>query len=113
MNKLLLVAIAALLAACSATQTLYSWGPYEETLFIHYHEPGLREDALTKYIAFIDSGSVIEPKLAPGLYAEAGTFMLERGDIESALKFYRLEYEAWPESRPMLSALIENLESSL
>lgn len=112
MNRLLLIILTAgLISACAAPQTLYSWGDYEDTLFIHYHEPGLREAALVKYIAFVESGSRLDPPLAPGLYAEAGTFMLEQGDIDTALKFYRLEYDTWPESRSMLGVLIENLES--
>lgn len=98
------------LSACAGPNTMYSWGQYEETLFIHYHEPALKEEALEAYIQFVDSGGHPEHPIAPGLFAEAGTFMLEQGNIESAIKYYQMEYDAWPESRPMLGILIENLE---
>lgn len=102
-----------LLTACAGPQTMYDWGQYEQTLFIHYHDPALKEEALREYIAFVEQGGTEEHPIAPGLYAEAGTFMLEAGDIKSAVKFYQMEYDAWPESRPMLGVLIENLEGQI
>lgn len=114
MNKLILAITSALvLSACAGPQTMYSWGEYEETLFVNYHEPAMKEKALTDYIEFVDSGGTTDRPLAPGLYAEAGTFMLEQGNTEDALKYYRMEYENWPESRPMMGVLIENLEGQI
>lgn len=111
MNKSVwIVVLAVALSACAGPNTMYSWGQYEETLFIHYHDPALKEEALGKYIRFIESGGTPEHPVAPGLFAEAGTFMLEQGNIESAIKYYQMEYDAWPESRPMLGVLIKNLE---
>ncbi|WP_347331755.1 DUF4810 domain-containing protein [Marinimicrobium locisalis] len=112
-KSFLVSVIVVLLSACTGPQTLYDWGQYEQTLFIHYHDPALKEQALKEYIAFIEQGGTQEHPIAPGLYAEAGTFMLEQGDIESAVKFYQMEHDAWPESRPMLSVLIENLEGQI
>lgn len=101
------------LAACAGPQTMYNWGRYEQTLFIYYHDPALKEEALRDYITFVENGGTPEYTIAPGLFAEAGTFMLEEGDIKSAVKFYQMEYDAWPESRPMLKILIENLEAQI
>lgn len=111
MIKAAVVAVALLSAACSSPRTLYDWGKYEETLFIHFHDPALKEEALKNFIHFVESGGKTTRPIAPGLYAEAGTFMLEAGDLKSALKFYQMEYDAWPESRPMLGVLMENLET--
>jgi len=115
MSKRLLLAVSLLLflVGCAGPRTMYNWGQYEQTLFIHYHEPALKQKALADYIAFVEKGGRPDHPLAPGLYAEAGTFMLEEGDMASAVRFYQLEYEAWPESRPMLGILIENLEARL
>ena len=100
-----------LLAGCASNQGLYEWGQYQETLFVVYQEPALKEEALKNYVEFVETGGTPQHPIAPGLFAEAGTFMMIQGDVDSALKFYKLEYEAWPESRPMLSMLIENLEA--
>ena len=109
-KKLFLALLIALLTSGCAGGPLYDWDGYEETLFVVYHEPAYREQALVDYLEFVDKTERRRP-LAPGLYAEAATFLLEDGDIDGALKYYKLEYEHWPESRPMLAKLIENLEA--
>lgn len=111
MNKVQAIALLILftLASCASNNTLYEWDHYEQTLFIVYHEPAYKEKALKNYLVFVENHHKSKP-LAPGLYAEAGTFLLEQGDYKGAIGFYKLEYESWPESRPMLSALIKNLE---
>lgn len=103
--------IVLLVAACAGPQTMYNWGQYEQTLFVHYHDPALKKEALQKYIVFVETGGTPEHPIAPGLFAEAGTFMLEEGDLSGAIKFYQMESDAWPEARPMLSVLISNLEA--
>ncbi len=112
MNKpVLSIVLAALMMSGCATgnKSLYDWGQYEQTLFVVYHEPEYKEQALNDYLAFVREYEA-NSRLAPGLFAEAGTFLLEQGDVDGAIGFYKLEYERWPESRPMLGILIENLE---
>jgi hypothetical protein len=113
MNKRLIpAALVVLLATGCATgnKQLYDWGDYEQTLFVVYHEPEYKEQALNNYLTFVQEHNG-QGTLAPGLYAEAGTFLLEQGDVNGAVDFYKMEYERWPESRPMLGILIENLEA--
>ncbi|SOB74748.1 hypothetical protein SAMN04488490_0276 [Marinobacter sp. LV10R510-11A] len=112
MNKRLIpIALVVLLMTGCATgnKQLYDWGGYEQTLFVVYHEPEYKEQALNNYLTFVREHNG-QSTLAPGLYAEAGTFLLEQGDVSGAVDFYKMEYERWPESRPMLGILIENLE---
>lgn len=112
-KKLILsMVVLVLLTGCASNQGLYDWGQYQETLFVVYHEPEFKEESLKSYLEFIGSGGTPEHPIAPGLFAEAGTFMLEQGDVDAAIKYYRMEYEAWPESQPMLGMLIENLEAN-
>ena len=111
-KKFLLMALAiVVLSGCARNHGLYEWGQYQETLFVVYHEPEVKEDMLKQYLDFVENGGTETHPIAPGLLAEAGTFMLERGDIDAAIKYYRMEYDAWPESQPMLGMLIENLEA--
>lgn len=109
-KKIFLILLFALLTAGCANNNLYEWGEYEQTLFIVYHEPAHKGEALARYQEFVKKDFQRRP-LAPGLYAEAGTFLLEQGDVEGAIAYYKLEHENWPESQPMLENLIENLEA--
>lgn len=101
-----------LLSGCATYGDLYSWGRYEKDLFNYYHEPSLKEEVIRDHAEFVLRIHERGEKPAPGLLAEAGTFYLQEGDVESAIRFYRLEYEVWPESRPMMSVLIKNLEGN-
>lgn len=109
------VFIAALLSGCASNTQLYQWGDYEEVLFVHFHEPAVRDEMLANYYTFVNTvadGTIQSKKpIAPGLFAEAGTFMLDSGDIEAAIGFYQLEANTWPESRHLMTTLITNLRA--
>ena len=49
-------------------------------------------------------------KVAPGLYAELGTLYLQLGSAEKAIAMYKKERDAWPESKGLMTAMIQNLE---
>jgi len=114
MNKPLLVSSVLLIAltGCATRSGLYSWGEYEQDLFNYYHEASTQEEAAANHIEFVSNIEQSGETPAPGLLAEAGTFYLLAGDTGSAIKFYQLEFDTWPESRPMMGILIQNLESN-
>ncbi|RUO38002.1 DUF4810 domain-containing protein [Aliidiomarina taiwanensis] len=113
MKRIIILACSLLLiAGCQSTpNTYYAWGNYEDALFANYHEPEAREEELTKYLNFLESTPRNNLRFGPGLFAEAGTFMLERGDVGRAIQFYELESANWPESKPLMETLITNLKA--
>jgi hypothetical protein len=102
---------ALLLSGCATTTTRqYQWGEYEGLLYASYKDPAKVEEltvGLRELIAQIERNN---QKVAPGLYAELGTLYLQAGSADEALSMYRKERDAWPESRGLMSALIQNLE---
>ncbi len=101
-----------MLAGCQATpKSLYTWGNYEDALFANFHEPEAREAELTEYLAFIQSTPKHDLRFGPGLYAEAGTFMLHQGNIPQAIHFYQLEANNWPASKTLMDTLVKNLKA--
>jgi hypothetical protein len=92
------------------TTGLYDWGHYEDDLFDYYHQPGEKEKAIADLEKLLAKQEAKGRKPAPGLYAELGTFYLLEGDSATAIGFYQKEAEYWPESEPMMSTLISNLE---
>ncbi|MRJ42194.1 MULTISPECIES: DUF4810 domain-containing protein [Idiomarina] len=110
--KLLWVVLGSLLtSACVTNNNLYQWGNYEEALFVYYHEPEVKEEILIDYLEFIETAQQKPKPVAPGLFAEAGTFLLEQGKRAEAIKFYQLEHDTWPESQLFMAALIRNLQT--
>lgn len=109
-NTLVAMSLLVVLAGCASNNQLYTWGNYEESLFVNYHEPEVKEEILNDYIQFIDENRSAKKKIAPGLFAEAGTFLYERGDTTGAIRFYELEKQAWPESQQLMQTLINSLQ---
>lgn len=102
--------IGALATGCATNNTLYNWGNYENNLFNYYEKPELQEAIVASQIEFLRELENSGLRPAPGLFAEAGTFLLLEGDRQGAIEFYQKEHDAWPESQPMMSVLIANLK---
>lgn len=104
-------ALASLLALSGCVTTpQYQWGNYENALYAGYHDPAQFEDmrvGLESHITTLEQGGI---KVPPGLYAELGTLYLQSGKKDDALSMYKKESSTWPESRRLMTALIENLQ---
>lgn len=109
MKKMVLIALLTGLCACSSGPQ-YQWGNYPDGLYRYFQKPDEHEQIRAHLVEHIkaleDNGTVIPP----GMYAEAGTYFLEKGDSLTALEYYKKEYSAWPESQAFMASLIGNLE---
>jgi len=97
------------LGGCAA-QPIYHWGGYESMLYAGYKDPAKMEEmklGLERYIAEMDKSG---QKIAPGLLAELGTLYLQSGSSDKAIAMYKRERDTWPESKVLMSAMIQNLE---
>jgi hypothetical protein len=103
--------LGSMLSGCAST-SLYTWGTYEDDLFKYFHDPAQKELAVEHHLDLVQKLTAADQVVAPGLYAEAGTFAFLEGDKATAVKFYALEAELWPESRPLMTVLINNLEAN-
>lgn len=97
------------LTGCTST-SLYDWGNYEENLFTYYHRPDRQDQVVAEHLQFLAKLEQSNQRPAPGLLAEAGTLLLLQGQTREAIEYYQKEHDVWPESRPMMSALITNLK---
>lgn len=103
------VGVLVALTGC-AKPALYQWGGYEQKLYASYKEPAQSEAlriSLEKHISDMEGS---KQKVAPGLYAELGTLHLQSGESEKAVSQYTKELNAWPESKSLMSALIQNIQ---
>src|SRR5450830_1897445 len=102
MKKYFIFAMALALSACATKkQDMYQWGGYDGLLYEAYKDPNKVEEFRIK---------LENQKVAPGLYAEVGTIYLQSGAKESAVKYYKLERDTWPESKALMTSMIENIE---
>ena len=106
---LLAIPIVVVLGGC-ATQSPYQWGGYEEALYAGYKDPTKMEALRLQLEAHIAEMEKSGQKVAPGLYAELGTLYLQAGSSDKAIAMYSRERDTWPESKVLMTAMIQNLE---
>lgn len=92
------------------TPSLYQWGGYEEALYAGYKDPTKVEALRLKLEAHIAEMEKSAQKVAPGLYAELGTLYLQTGSSDKAIAMYSRERDTWPESKGLMTTMIQNLE---
>ncbi len=97
-----------LLGGCAAP--MYKWAGYDDALFASYKDATKIEALRIKLETHINELEKGQQKVAPGLYAELGTLYLQAGSSDKALQYYAKERDTWPESRTLMSALIQNIE---
>lgn len=109
MRLLQILLLALVLSGCAAP-TLYQWGGYDQALYAEYKDPSKVEAMRLKLEAHIAAMEQSKQKVAPGLYAELGTLYLQAGSSTKAVDLYSRERAAWPESRVLMTAMIQNIE---
>ena len=109
MRYLTILPIVALLAGCAAP-SLYQWGGYDRALYAGYKDPNKMETLRLQLETHIAAMEKAKQKVAPGLYAELGTLYLQAGSSDKAIGLYSQERNAWPESKGLMTAMIQNLE---
>jgi hypothetical protein len=110
--KILLIALASLFLTGCAQNKLYQWGDYggfDSNLYHLYRKPEKALEFRQGLELHISNMEASKQKVAPGLYAELGTLHLQAGDATRAVGMYSKERDAWPESRVLMDALINNV----
>lgn len=106
--KILLIPLVGLFLTGCATG-LYQWGGYDAMLYQSYKNPEKALEFRQGLELHITKMEASKQKVAPGLYAELGTLYLQAGDATKAVELYTKERDAWPESRSLMDALINNV----
>jgi hypothetical protein len=92
-----------LLQACAgAQQPKYNWGNYSASLIGSQEDVGARPDYEKALAAIINDPS---RRVPPGIYAEYGYVLQQRGDTTGAATMYAREKTAWPESTYLMNKM--------
>lgn len=95
---------------CATDSGLYQWGGYENDLYAAYKDTTQVEKLRVNLEAHTMLMEKNGQRVAPGLYAELGTLYLQSGAPDKAIIMYKKERDVWPESKGLMTALIQNLE---
>ncbi|WP_019528163.1 DUF4810 domain-containing protein [Dasania marina] len=112
-KKLIIISITLLLFGCANNQG--RWGNYSNELYTYYKSPTDEEknELLAELVKIFKTAEKNGASPPPGLYAEYGTFLYERGDYPGAINYYTKEKNSWPDSTHYMNALINALSSQM
>lgn len=105
-NACILISTLLLVTGC-AQPSLYVWDNYDQKLYDHYKNPAEYDEFVEGIKVTIEKGDE-SGKVPPGLYAEYGFVLYEKGKIEESLIYFRKEHDKWPESRILMAKMITN-----
>jgi hypothetical protein len=97
------------LAGCGGANTRYAWNNYDAELYEHYKDPAQKELFIQSMKEIVEAAES-EGKVPPGVYAEYGFLLQEKGDISQAINYYQKEAEKWPESKYLMAKLVANTQ---
>ena len=108
--KYFLLIFCFLIIGCASNNNLYDWGNYDQSLFNHYKNPDKPDAFLESLELIIDknakkTGSFKKP-LGPGIYAEYGYLLFERGRYAEAKECFIAEKKLYPESSKLMNRMI-------
>jgi hypothetical protein len=99
----LLIFIVFVLSGC--VQTKYVWNGYDAKLYDYYKTPVESDQFMERLYEIILDGEP-ENRVPPGIYAEYGFMLYEKGKLADAVIWYRKEREKWPESKFLMDKMI-------
>lgn len=94
------------LGACVQNQDMYNWGNYEKTMLEYYKDASHIDAFEAELLSLIDQTDMDGKRLPPGIYAEYGYLQMNKGTSETAIKFFTLEKQNWPESQLLMDTMI-------
>lgn len=103
----LIVTVALLFTGC--VQTHYAWQNYDQKLYNHYKNPAEYEHFVEDLKEIIADGEE-SGKVPPGIYAEYGYVLYEKGNYTEAINNFRKEHDKWPESQALMLKMIGNAQ---
>jgi len=95
----------AFLSGCVAPGK-YNWGNYDGSLYGYYKDPTRLEMHVAEMENIIGASEQTHTKVAPGIHAEYGYFLMQSGKSSLAVAQFEKEKTNWPESTQLMSSMI-------
>lgn len=103
---IILFLILSFIVGC-ATEPLYYWGNYSQTLYKYKKSP--KEETLAAHkvclVNIIEESNKRNKKIPPGVCCEYGYILLKEGRTDQALYYFEMEEKNYPESKVFIDRL--------
>lgn len=106
LRNVLVISSVALLSAC-VTPPKYNWGNHDGTLYGYYKDPTRLDAHVAELESIIRSSEQTGRKVAPGIHAEYGYFLMQSGKGDAAMAQFEKEKTDWPESAQLMTSMMK------
>lgn len=107
------MAIILFASGCATGNKMYYYGNYSNTLYANAKNPS--DESLLEHKQMLEK--IVEEskqkslRVPPGIYAELGYIYFRTNDSKTAIQYFQLEEQVYPESKHMMTRLIQATES--
>jgi len=111
-TALLIVMTASVSACVTPPRTLYSWGGYEQVIYLNHATPGA-SDPQTQVITLekdYQDARASSQKLPPGWHAHLGYLYFQLGKTDQAQQEFVAEKTQFPESTVFMDRLLAKMK---
>jgi len=107
-----LIGATVLVAGCATKPTLYTWGSYEDTIYVSYSQPGRLSpaDQAAALEQDYQRARAANKRMPPGWHAHLGYLYYEMGQLDQARQELLTEKAEFPESAGFVDRLTANLD---
>lgn len=111
MKHLLILISAVFLASCTNSKSLYTWNDYDKTSYVYLKNADEKsiEDILETYQKIINDQKGSRVVTPPGIYADYGFLLIERGKIEDGKEMLLKEIALYPESKIFIELVLSRI----
>lgn len=113
MKKVLFaVILGGILTSCTSNKTLYNWKNYDKAVYA-YSETSSEESTdqlMETYNKLIENPGGTRMVPPPGVYADYGYLLIQKGKIDEGLELLKKEVALYPESNAFLQLVIKRIE---
>lgn len=106
-HRLLAVTLLSLPLFGCVAPSKYVWGNYDGSLYGYYKDSTKMEAHVAEIENIIKSAEKNNKKVAPGIHAEYGYFLMQHGKSTEAAVQFEKEKTGWPESAQLMSSMIK------
>jgi hypothetical protein len=100
------------LLATGCAHTIYSWGHYEDLIYVSYSAPGKMtpEAQIEKLEADYQQARAANKPVPPGFHAHLGNLYFQVGKSDKARQEFEAEKAQFPESTVFMDRMLANLD---
>lgn len=99
-------------ASCASTKKMYSWYSYQSDYyhFLKNADENSYNKLIKTYDKIIQNQKEVRGVVPPGIYADYGYLLMEKGKEAEAKEMFAKEIELYPESAVFIGSILKRFE---